>query len=136
MERRVLQAPGVATPISQYSNAVEVKGVGRLLFIAGQVAMDERGETVGKGDFTAQARQVFKNIGAILSGAGASFENVVQFTTYLVNSRDIEKFWAVRSELFKQSYPKGGYPTNTLLVVDRLAKEEWLIEVEAMAVLE
>lgn len=136
MERKVLQAAGVAKPISQYSNAVEVKGVGRLLFIAGQVAMDERGETVGKGDFTAQARQVFKNIGAILSGAGGNFENVVQFTTYLVNSRDIEKFWAVRSELFKQLYPKGGYPTNTLLVVDRLAKEEWLIEVEAIAALE
>lgn len=134
MERKVLQLRGVAKPLGLYSNAVEVEA-GRLLFIAGQVSINERGDLVGKGDLAAQARQVFHNLGQILAEAGGSFQNVVKFTTYLVDSHDIGAFVAVRKELFAQLYPKGDYPANTLLVIARLVKEELLLEVEAIAAL-
>jgi enamine deaminase RidA (YjgF/YER057c/UK114 family) len=80
-------------------------------------------------------RQVFHNLEHVLASVGATFEQVVQFTTYLVHSQDIETFMAVRRELFAQLYPKGDYPPNTLLVIDRLVREEFLIEVEAVAAL-
>ncbi len=88
---------------------------------------------MGKGEFAVQMRQVFRNLEKVLASAGASFSDVVKFTTYLVRSQDIEGFMAVRKELFAKLYPKGDYPPNTLLVIDRLVPEEFLIEVEAIA---
>ena len=105
-----------------------------MLFIAGQLAVNEAGELVGKGDFAAQMRQVFDNLGRALGGEGLGFANVTKFTTYLVHSQDIEGFMAVRKELFARIYPGGQYPPNTLLMVDRLVGEQFLIEVEAIAV--
>jgi enamine deaminase RidA (YjgF/YER057c/UK114 family) len=68
-----------------------------------------------------------------LKGLGASFDDVVKFTTYLVHSQDIEKFMMARASLFPRLFQNASYPPNTLLVVDRLVKEEFLIEVEAVA---
>jgi enamine deaminase RidA (YjgF/YER057c/UK114 family) len=70
-------------PIGAYSQAMRVKA-GELIFIAGQVALDAAGNLVGKGDVAAQTRQVFENIGRVLAGAGVSFSNVVEFTTFLL----------------------------------------------------
>ena len=61
---------------------------------------------------------------------------MVQFTTFLVDSRDIPAFMEVRNKLFKKIYPKGDYPPNTLLVIDRLAREDFLLEIEAIAALD
>jgi enamine deaminase RidA (YjgF/YER057c/UK114 family) len=91
---------------------------------------------VGKGDFERQFHQVFANLEAVLRGIGASFNHVVQFTTFLVDSRDIPTFFAVRNKHFKKIYPKKDYPPNTLLVIDRLALEDFLLEVEAIAALD
>ena len=104
-----------------------------MLFVAGQVAVDTRGEVVGKHDFDAQFQQVFDNLGAVLKGAGASFDDVIKFTTYLVHSQDIEKFLKARAALFPKLFASAVHPPNTLLVVDRLVKEEFLLEVEVVA---
>lgn len=119
-------------PLGAYSHIARVKA-SELLFIAGQLAVNEVGEVVGKGDFAVQMRQVFHNLGRALECEGLDFASVTKFTTYLVHSQDIEGFMSVRKELFTTIYPSGQYPPNTLLIVDRLVSEQFLIEVEAIA---
>ena len=127
-----LNPEGACPAQGLYSHVGKVAS-GPLLFIAGQLAVDARGAVVGKHDFEAQFVQVFDNLGAVLKGLGASFDDVVKFTTYLVHSQDIEKFMTARASLFPRLFQSASYPPNTLLVVDRLVKEEFLIEVEAVA---
>ena len=121
-------------PLGQYSQITRVKA-SEFLFIAGQVATDRGGKTVGADDFDAQCRQVFANIEAALKSQGASFANVVEFTTYLVHSQDIAKFMAYRLREFPRLFANGVYPPNTLLIVDRLVQEPFLIEVQTVAAL-
>src|SRR6516225_4127699 len=121
-------------PLGQYSQITRVKA-SEFLFIAGQVATDRSGKTVGADDFDAQCRQVFANIEAALKSQGASFANVVEFTTYLVHSQDIAKFMAYRLREFPRLFANGVYPPNTLLIVDRLVQEPFLIEVHTVAAL-
>lgn len=105
---------------------------GKLMFIAGQLAVGADGSVVGKHDFEAQLRQAFSNLGDVLRGLGGDFNNVVKFTTYLAHSQDLEKFHKVRAELFPKLF-KDAFPPNTLLVIDRFVKEDFLVEVEAIA---
>jgi enamine deaminase RidA (YjgF/YER057c/UK114 family) len=90
---------------------------------------------VGADDFDAQCVQTFANIEAALKSAGAGFGNIVEFTTYLVHSQDIAKFMTFRLREFPKMFPGGAYPPNTLLIVDRLVQEGFLIEVQAVAAL-
>jgi enamine deaminase RidA (YjgF/YER057c/UK114 family) len=122
----------LGTPMGQYTHVTRVRA-SEFLFIAGMLAGDANDNIVGEGDFDAQAAQVFKNIEAALRSAGAGWGNVVQFTTYLVHSQDIPKFMAFRKRAFPDMFPSGKYPPNTLLVVDRLVKEPFLIEVQTIA---
>ncbi|HUL93521.1 MAG TPA: RidA family protein [Burkholderiales bacterium] len=122
-------------PAGQYSHIARVRGAGELVFIAGQIAVDKAGNAVGADDFDAQCRQVYANIEAALKSAGAGWRNVVQFTTYLVHSQDISKLRAFRQREFPRYFPDGAYPPNTLLVVDRLASESYLLEIQAVAAL-
>jgi enamine deaminase RidA (YjgF/YER057c/UK114 family) len=125
---------GLAKPAGAYSHVARATA-GDLLFVAGQVPVNAAGKLVGAGDFEAQARQVYRNIGIALKSAGAGYGNIVQFTTYLVDSRDIAKLRKFREQNFKKYFTDGQYPPNTLLVVDRLASEEIRLEVAAIAVL-
>ena len=124
----------LGAPLGLYKHMTRVKA-NEFLFIAGQLAADPTGESVGSGDFEAQMRLVFSNIEAALQSADAGWDNVVRFTTYLVHSQDIENFMRVRLELFPQLFSNENYPPNTLLMVDRLVKEEFLIEVDTVAAL-
>jgi enamine deaminase RidA (YjgF/YER057c/UK114 family) len=119
-------------PLGQYSQITRVKAA-EFLFIAGQVAAEKSGACVGKDDFDAQCQQVFANIDAALKSQGANFANVVEFTTYLVHSQDIAKFMAFRLREFPRIFPAGVYPPNTLLIVDRLVQEPFLVEVHTVA---
>ncbi|MFL6797749.1 MAG: RidA family protein [Xanthobacteraceae bacterium] len=121
-------------PLGQYSQITRVKA-SEFLFIAGQVATARSGEVVGPGDFEAQCRQTFANIETALKSEGASFANVVEFTTYLVHSQDIAKFMQFRTREFPRLFPNNIYPPNTLLIVDRLVQEPLLIEVQTVAAL-
>jgi len=121
-------------PMGQYHHVTRVKA-SEFLFIAGMLAGNAKGEIVGDMDFDAQAVQVFENVAAALRSADAGWSNVVQFTTYLVHSQDIPKFMAFRLREFPKMFVDGKYPPNTLLMVDRLVKEPFLIEVQAVAAL-
>jgi enamine deaminase RidA (YjgF/YER057c/UK114 family) len=123
--------PPSAPPVQgMYSH---VARAGSLAFIAGQVAIDAKGNPVGVGDVAAQTAQVFENLGKILGDLGTDFEAVVQFTTYLTKADSLPAFMSARSALFPKLFPGGKYPPNTLLVIDRLVKSEFLLEVEAIA---
>jgi len=125
--------PPSAPPVQgMYSHVARV-APGELAFIAGQVAIDARGSAVGVGDVRLQVEQVFANLGVILADLGVGFEAVVQFTTYLTRADSIATFMTARGEIFPKLFPGGKYPPNTLLVVDRLVKPEFLLEVEAIA---
>lgn len=125
--------PGTAgPPQGLYAHVARVEA-GVLYFIAGQLAVGRDGAVVGKGDFERQFRQIFANLGDVLKGLGLGFEDVAKFTTYLVHSQDIEHFMRLRAELFPTLFAGKLYPPNTLLIIDRLVKEDFLLEVEAVA---
>ncbi|HEU0155467.1 MAG TPA: Rid family hydrolase [Stellaceae bacterium] len=126
--------PTLGGPLGQYSQVARVRAQ-ELLFIAGQVATDTAGNLVGADDFDRQCVQIFANIAAALAAAGAGWANVAQFTTYLVHSQDIAKFMAYRTRAFPAMFANGAYPPNTLLIVDRLVAEGFLIEVQTVAAL-
>jgi enamine deaminase RidA (YjgF/YER057c/UK114 family) len=133
-EIKIINPDSLGKPLGQYSQITRVKA-SEYLYIAGQVAADRSGELVGADDFDAQCVQVFANIRAALESCGAGWGNVVQFTTYLVHSQDIPKFMQYRLREFPRMFADGAYPPNTLLMVDRLVKEAFLLEVQAVAAL-
>lgn len=122
----------LGAPLGQYHHKTRVKA-SEYLFIAGMLSSDSKGEVVGDGDFDAQCRQVFGNLEVALKSAGAGWGNVVQFTTYLVHSQSIPNFMKYRLREFPKMFPNGKYPPSTLLMVDRLVNENFLIEVQAIA---
>jgi enamine deaminase RidA (YjgF/YER057c/UK114 family) len=131
---RIENPDTMGKPLGQYSQLTRVKA-SEFLFISGQLAADKEGKPVGINDFDAQCRQLFANIEAALKSQGASFANIVEFTTYLVHSQDIAAFMAFRQREFPRMFPSGIYPPNTLLIVDRLVQEHFLIEVATVAAL-
>ncbi len=117
----------LGAPLGQYSHMTRVKGASETLYIAGMLAPGE--------DFDTQCTGVFNCIEAALKSAGAGWGSVAQFTTYLVHSQDIPKFMAWRLREFPRMFPDGKYPPNTLLVIDRLVQEQFLVEVQTIAAL-
>jgi enamine deaminase RidA (YjgF/YER057c/UK114 family) len=130
----IFNPTSLGKPLGQYSQIARVRA-SEFVFIAGQVATDVAGEILGAGDFEAQCVRVFANIKAALDSVGGNWSNIVQFTTYLVHSQDIAKLMTYRGREFPKMFPNGAYPPNTLLIVDRLVQEPFLIEVQAIAAL-
>jgi len=133
-EIKIFSPDALGKPLGQYSQITRVKA-SEFLFIAGQVGVDAAGKLVGDGGFEAQCQQTYANIAAALKSCGADWSNVVEFTTYLVHSQDIPKFMTFRTREFPQMFAGGAYPPNTLLMIDRLVREEFLIEVQTIAAL-
>jgi enamine deaminase RidA (YjgF/YER057c/UK114 family) len=129
---KIINPEGLGKPLGQYSHMTRVKA-SEFLFIAGQVGCDASGKTPE--DFDAQCVQTFANIEIALKSAGAGWGNVVQLYTFMVHSQDIPKFMKYRLREFPKMFANGAYPPNTLLMIDRLVKEEFLIEVQATAAL-
>jgi enamine deaminase RidA (YjgF/YER057c/UK114 family) len=123
----------LGAPLGMYSHVARVRGAAETLYIAGMLPTDREGRVIGEGDFDAQADQVFANIATALAAHGAAWPSVVQFTTYLVDAELIPSFMAWRKRSFLRFFPDGKYPPNTLLVIDRLVQEKFLIEVQAIA---
>jgi enamine deaminase RidA (YjgF/YER057c/UK114 family) len=132
LDMTIYNPEALGAPLGQYTHVTRVKAT-EFLFIAGMLSAAPDGTVVGVGDFDAQADQVFGNLRVALESAGADFSNIVQFTTYLVNSRDIPKLMEYRLREFPKLFPSAAYPPNTLLMVDRLVKEEFIIEVQTIA---
>ena len=115
-----------------FSNAVKVRKakLDSLIFVSGQVATDETGKLVGKGDMKAQTRQALENVKAALAKLGATLDDVVKVTIFVTDLSDFKGIHEVRRQYFK----KGNYPASTLVQVSRLVREDLLIEIEAIAV--
>ncbi len=113
-----------------YSQAIKVDGAQTILFLSGQVAYDEKGGPAHRGDFTAQARTVFRAVKAQVEAGGGTLANVVKLTTYLTDIRHRADLVPVREEFFGKKLP-----ASTLVGVAALAHPDWLIEVEAIAVI-
>lgn len=119
-------ADSISTPPG-YSHAIEAAG---LIFISGQVPLDANGSVVGVGDMRVQARQTFRNLAAVLSAAGASFDDVIKLTYFVRDIDAIADIRAVRDEFVNTDRP----PASTLVEASRLVVPELLIEIEAVAV--
>jgi enamine deaminase RidA (YjgF/YER057c/UK114 family) len=119
-------------PLGLYKHITRVRA-SEFLFIAGQLSVNREGTIIGIGDLEAQMVQVFSNLRAALQSADADFANIVKFTTYLKHAEDIEEFMRVREKLFADFFPDGNCPPNTLLVVNRLVHDAFLVEVETTA---
>jgi reactive intermediate/imine deaminase len=117
-------------PSPGYSQAVEVPRGARLIYFAGQVAMDRNGKLVGEGDFKAQTKQTFENLKAALQASGASFDNVVKLNSYFVDMTQLSAFREVRDTYINTANP----PASTAVKVAGLFREGFLLEVEAVAV--
>ena len=130
MEKQFFNPSSIHRPRG-YSHAIAVEG-GRLIFVAGQVALDKDGNLVGKGDLRAQTDKALDNLIAALTAAGATPADVVKVNTYVVNYKpaDYPIIREARARIFDAQSP----PASTLLGVQALAVEELLIEIEAIAV--
>lgn len=115
--------PSSGVPMGLYSQIARVQP-GEHVYIAGQLA---------PGSFAEQFEGVFNQIGAILGDLGTDYNSIAKFTTYLIDSADIPEFMTLREEAFPRLFGGDVFPPNTLLIVDRLVKPEFRIEVEAVA---
>ncbi|MGW0038368.1 RidA family protein [Gordonia sp. NPDC003376] len=116
-----------------YSPAVVTPPDAQLVAVAGVLSTDSSGNSIGAGNFEIQMRTVFTNMAQTLAAAGSSLTDVVKFTTYLVDPDHIAEFYRVRELIFADLYPERRPPGNTLLVVQRLVRPEFLVEIEAIA---
>lgn len=122
-----LCASGVYDPPG-YSQAIKVTGAQTLVFLAGQVSYDKDGTVLHRGDFKAQAREVFRAIKAHVEAAGGRLDNIVKINTYVTDVRYRADLVPVREEFFGKKSP-----ASTLVQVSALAHPDWMIEVEAIA---
>lgn len=126
---RFIKPDGLA-PAPGYTHTVEVKR-GSMIFISGQVPLDEAGNMVGADDFTAQAHQVFRNIQTALAAARADFTHVVKLNYYVLDMSNLLALREIRNQYINTAQP----PASTAVEVSRLFREGILIEIEAVAVL-
>ena len=134
MSRRNIQPKGLALRVVGgevlYSHVVVVEAR-KVIFISGQLARDEHGGVVGAGDMRAQIRQVGENLTRALAAAGAGLRDIVKTTTYVT---DIEEFF--RHTDVRMEFLGPALPTSTTIEVTRLAHPDFMVEIEAVAVLE
>ena len=121
-------SPGTLAPPPGYSQIVRVSG-GQTIYIAGQIALDASGALVGQDDFRTQAEQVFENIKTALATVGADFSHVVKLNIYLLDHTQLPTLREVRDRYVNADAP----PASTLVEVRSLARDEFLLEVEAIA---
>ena len=114
-----------------YSQVVDVSAT-RLVFIAGQTALDRDGKIVGKNDFASQAEQVFENLGIALQASGCSAANLVKLTVFLTDMDNLARYREARNRFFASVTPPAA-PAVTLVEVSKLYGPDFLIEIEAIA---
>src|ERR1051325_1907737 len=120
--------PSTLSPPTGYTHIVEVTR-GKTVYISGQVSLDKSGNIVGKGDFVAQTMQVFENLKAALAAGGATFENDVKVTMFVTDMANIATLRTIRLK-----YWGTNPPASTLVQIGKLALEDFMIEIEAIAV--
>lgn len=126
---RHINPPTLSTPTGYTHVVAPLRG--RLVFIAGQVSADTSGAVVGKGDFRAQAKQVLENLKRAVEAAGATMNDVAKINIY---ATDLSQIAALRE--LRPQYFTGNPPASTLVQVVSLARPEYLLEIEAIAVVD
>ena len=127
-------SPATLPPPVGYSHIAKVNK-GTMIYLAGQVSSDASGKLVGEGDFEGQAEQVFKNLKIAVEAAGGAMTDIVKLNVYLVaevGQAEVPKLRAIRDRYVNKERP----PASTLVVVTRLARPGWLVEIEAVAALD
>ena len=127
MSKDIFNPPNMMKPVG-YSHVAKVTG-GSLVYIAGQVPVDASGNMVGEGNLEAQADQVFKNLKAAVEAAGGTLADVCRVDVYVRNMENLAPIHKVRREYFP-SPP----PASTLVEVSKFTHPEYLIEMNAIAV--
>ena len=127
---RRLNPPELGTPPG-YSQIVDVRA-SRMIFIAGQTALDRNGELVGRNDFAAQADQVFRNLSTALQSVGCTASDLVKLTVFLRDMSDLTTYRGARDRFFTTVTPPAA-PAVTLVEVSKLYGPDFLIEIEAVA---
>ena len=122
-------APGTVKPFGIFSSAAW-QPEGKVLHVSGQVAQDATGSVMGKGDIRAQTRQVLENIRTVLASAGGTMDDVARVTVYVTDMSGLAQIHEVRAQYFRRPYP-----ASTLVEVRSLVKPEYLIEIDAVAVI-
>ena len=125
-----INPPELGTPPG-YSQIVDVSA-GRIVFIAGQTALDRDGNVVGKDDFAAQAEQVFANLAIALQASGCTPANLVKLTVFLTDMKNLGRYREARNRFFSSVAPPAA-PAVTLVEVSKLYGSDFLIEIEAIA---
>jgi len=125
-----LNPPELGTPPG-YSQIVEVTAR-RMIFIAGQTALDADGHLIGKNDFAAQAGQVFENLSIALRASGCTAANLVKLTVFLTDMDNLARYREARNRFFNLVTPPAA-PAVTLVEVSKLYGPDFLIEIEAIA---
>jgi 2-iminobutanoate/2-iminopropanoate deaminase len=127
-----LSSPATLSKPMGYSHLAEVAN-GRVVYIAGQVPLDREGQPVAQGDFRGQVRQVFENLNEAVKAAGGSFADLIKLNYYCVDRVDRSQLTALREERDRYVNTQAP-PVSTLVFVHGLVRPEWLIEIEAVAV--
>jgi enamine deaminase RidA (YjgF/YER057c/UK114 family) len=125
-----INPPELGTPPG-YSQIVEVHAA-RIIFIAGQTALDRDGNVVGSNDFAAQAEQVFRNLAIALEARGCTPANLVKLTVFLTDMDNLGPYREARNRFFASVTPPAA-PAVTLVEVSKLYGPDFLIEIEAIA---
>jgi enamine deaminase RidA (YjgF/YER057c/UK114 family) len=125
-----INPPELGAP-SGYSQVVTVS-LSRMIFIAGQTALDSAGQVVGGTDFAAQADQVFRNLGLALGASGCTAANLVKLTVFLTDMNNLGLYREARNRFFASVTPPAA-PAVTLVEVSKLFGAEFMIEIEAIA---
>lgn len=129
---KVITPKSLGTPLGMYSHGM-ASPAGEIVVVAGQVGIGGDGRVAGD-DVGSQTRQALTNVRAVVDAAGCAMTDVVRLQTFLTSADDIPGFMKARGEIFPDLFPQGIYPPNTLVVVSRLVRPEFKVEIEAMAI--
>ena len=128
MSKQVISTDKAPAPVGPYNQAIAASG--QMIFVAGQVPLDpQSGKIVGEGDITAQTQQVMTNIEAVLTAAGASWEQVVKTSVFLT---DLANFTPM-NQVYAEYFVEDTAPARACVEVSRLPKDV-LVEIECIAV--
>lgn len=125
----VVTVSDLAKEAGSYSHCLRVRADADLLVVSGQVPLDSSGALVGQGDPNAQSRQVFKNLASVLEAAGSSLDSLIRLGIFMTSRDHVRAFVGARAEFLSAPYP-----ASTFVLVPSLLDPEWLVEVEATAV--
>ena len=128
MEKQIIRTDNAPAPVGPYNQAIAASG--KMLFCSGQIAIDPSTNTILDGDVKVQTKQVMANLEAVLTAAGATWDNVVKTGVFLKNMND---FGAV-NEIYASYFDEATAPARACVEVARLPKDV-LVEIECIAVI-